>query len=339
MISLGCEQMVIGIGRRQFISVLGSTAVAWPLDASAQQPAMPVIGFLNGTDPDTFSQWLAGFREGLKSAGYVEGRNVTVEYRWAKNRYDQLPAMAADLVHRQVSVIVAAGAPVSPLAAKAATDTIPIVFGVGTDPVSLGLVSSLNRPVGNVTGVSFLVNNLGAKRLGLLHELLPGATVIGFLVDPRNSNAKAETIDMQGAADTLGRQLIVLQASTASEVDAAFASFVTQRVQALIVAAEIYFLSQREQLAALAARYALPTMYHLREIAIAGGLLSYGTDITDAFRQVGIYTGRVLKGEKPSDLPVIQSTKFDFVINLKTAKALGLTIPPTLLATADEVIE
>ena len=203
----------------------------------------------------------------------------------------------------------------------------------------MGLVPNLNRPAGNLTGVTFLVNNLGAKRLGLLHELLPSATVIGFLVDPNNQNAKSETIDMQGAAHALGRQLIVLQASTTSEIEAAFASFVTQRVQALVVAAEIYFLNQREQLAALAARYALPTMYHLREIAIAGGLISYGTDVTDSFRQVGTYTGRILKGEKPPNLPVVQSTKFEFVINLKAAKALGLNVPPTLLATADEVIE
>jgi putative ABC transport system substrate-binding protein len=330
--------MPIDIGRRHFISALGGAAAAWPLPTHAQQP-MPVIGFLNGTDPETFSGWLAGFKEGLKSAGFIEGRNVTVKYLWAEGHYDRLPAMAADLVRRQVNVIVAGGGPNSPLAAKAATSTIPIVFDVGADPVSMGLVPSLNRPVGNLTGVSFLVNDLGAKRLGLLNQLLPGATVIGFLVDPNNRNAKSETTDMQGAADTLGRQLIVLQASTASEVEAAFASFVTQRVQALIVAADIYFLTQRLQLAALAARYALPTVYHLREIAIAGGLMSYGTDITEAFRQAGIYTGRILKGERPADLPVIQSTKFEFVINLKTAKALGLTVPPALLATADEVIE
>jgi putative ABC transport system substrate-binding protein len=330
--------MAIDIGRRQFISALGGAAAAWPLPAHAQQP-LPVIGFLNGTDPETFSGWLAGFKEGLKSAGFIEGENVTVKYVWAEGHYDRLPAMAADLVKRQVNVIVASGGPSSPLAAKTATATIPIVFGVGTDPVSMGLVPNLNRPVGNLTGVTFLVNNLGAKRLGLLRELLPSATVIGFLVHPNNQNAKSETVDMQGAADTLGRQLIVLQASTTSEIEAAFASFVTQRVQALVVAAEIYFLSQRGQLAALAARYALPTMYHLREIAIAGGLISYGTDITDAFRQIGIYTGRILKGEKPADLPVVQSTKFEFVINLKAAKALGLTVPPTLLATADEVIE
>jgi putative ABC transport system substrate-binding protein len=324
--------------RREFITLLGGTAVAWPLGAQAQQP-MPVIGFLNGTDPETFSGWLAGFKTGLKSAGFIEGQNVTVIYLWAEGHYDRLPAMAADLVRRQVSVIVAAGAPNSPLAAKAATTTIPIVFDVGADPVALGLVSSLNRPVGNLTGVSFLVNNLGAKRLGLLNQLLPSATVIGFLVDTNNRNAKSETNDMQVAADTLGRQLIISQASTASEVEAAFANFSTQRVQALIVAADIFFLTQRQQLAALAGRYALPTMYHLREIAIAGGLISYGTDITEAFRQAGIYTGRVLKGEKPADLPAIQSTKFEFVINLKTAKALGLTVPPTLLATADGVIE
>jgi putative tryptophan/tyrosine transport system substrate-binding protein len=325
--------------RREFITLIGGGAAAWPLAAHAQQRAMPVIGFLNGTDPDTFSHWLTGFRDGLQSAGYVEGQNVAVEYRWAENQYDRLPALAADLVKRQVNVIVAGGAPISALTAKAATTTIPIVFGVGADPVAIGLVPSLNRPVGNITGVSFLVNNLGAKRLGLLHELLPGATVIGFLVDPRNPNAEPETIDMQEAADTLGRQLIILQASTASEVEAAFASFAARHVQALIIAAEIFFLGQREQLATLAARYRLPTMYHLREIVMAGGLMSYGTDVADAFRQVGIYVGRVLKGEKPADLPVIESTKFEFVINFNAAKALGLTIPPGLLSIADEVIK
>jgi putative ABC transport system substrate-binding protein len=330
--------MAISIGRRQFISALGGAAAVWPLPAHAQQPR-PVIGFLNGTDPETFSVWLAGFKEGLKSAGFIEDQNVTVKYLWAEGHYDRLPAMASELVRRQVNVIVAGGGPNSAFAAKAATTTIPIVFDVGADPVSMGLVPSLSRPVGNLTGVTFLVNNLGAKRLGLLKQLLPDATVIGFLVDPNNQNAKTETIDMQGAADKLERRLIILQASTASEVEAAFASFVAQGVQALIVAAAIYFLTQRQQLAVLAARYALPTVYHLREIAIAGGLMSYGTDIMEAFRQAGIYTGRVLKGEKPADLPVIQSTKFEFVINLKTAKALGITIPPTLLALADEVIE
>jgi putative tryptophan/tyrosine transport system substrate-binding protein len=331
--------MAIEIGRRQFISVLGGAAATWPLGARAQQSAMPVIGFLNSTEPGLFSPRVAMFREGLKSAGYVESQNVTVEYRWAQGHNDRLPAMAADLVKRQVSIIVATGDPSSPLAAKAATASIPIVFAVGNDPVSMGLVPSLNRPVGNLTGVAFLVNELGAKRLALLHDVVPSATTIGFLVDPNNQNAESETIDMQRAADTLGRKLIVLRASTAGEVEAAFASFVSQRVQALIVAAEVFFNTQRELLAALAARHSLPAIYHLREMAMAGGLMSYGTNFDESYRQVGIYTGRILKGEKPADLPVIQSTKFEFVINLKTAKALSLTIPSGVLNIADEVIE
>jgi putative tryptophan/tyrosine transport system substrate-binding protein len=332
--------MAINIVRRKFITGLGTATIAWPLAARAQQPASPVIGFLNGTAPDTASQRLAAFREGLKSVGYVEGQNVTVEYRWAEGHNDRLPAMAADLVSRRVSVIVATGgAPSVALAAKAATTAIPIVFANGGDPVKLGLVPSLNRPVGNLTGVSFMVNELGAKRLSLMQDLVPSATVIGFLVDPTNENAESETIDMQRAADALGRKLIVMRASTASEVEAAFERFVSQHVQALIVAAEVFFVSDRAQLAELAARHSLPAIYHLREMAMAGGLMSYGTNFEETYREVGIYTGRVLKGAKPSDLPVIQSTKFELVINLKTAKALGLTVPLVMQMTADEVIE
>jgi putative ABC transport system substrate-binding protein len=332
--------MAIGIGRRQFLSTLGRAAVAWPLAARAQQQTLPVIGFLNGTSLDMFWQRLAAFREGLKSVGFVEGQNVTVEYRWAEGHNDRLATMAADLVSRRVSVIVAAGgAPSVALAAKAATASIPIVFANGGDPVKLGLVPSLNRPTGNVTGVSFLVNELGEKRLALLHDLVPNATMIGFLVDPTNENAESETIAVQRAADTLGRKLVVLRSSTTSEVEAAFGSFVSQHVEALIVAAEVFFVSQREQLAALAARHSLPAIYHQREMAMAGGLMSYGTNADETYRQIGIYAGRVLKGERPSDLPVIQSTKFEFVINTKTAKALGITIPSGLLSIADEVIE
>ena len=266
------------------------------------------------------------FRQSLNDAGYVEGRNVAIEFRWAEGQNDRLPALAADLVRRQVTVILANGPSIS--AAMAATAVIPIVFSTGADPVQLGFVASLNRPGGNVTGVTFLVNTIGAKRLELLNELVPAATLIGFLVDPTNPASEAETRDMQTAADTLGRILLVVKASTESELDAAFAIFVQARIDALIVAGEAFFLSRRDQLVALAARHAIPTMYHLREVAVAGGLMSYGTSIRDAYRQAGVYIGKILKGAKPADLPVEQSVKFELVINLKAAKALGLTILP-----------
>ena len=280
---------------------------------------------------------MAAFRQGLNDTGYVEGRNVAIEFRWAEGQNERLPTLAADLVRRQVAVIFANG-PSMPVA-KAATTTIPIVFTAGADPVQLGFVASLNRPGGNVTGVAFWVNTIGAKRLELLRELVPAAIVIGFLVDPTNPASEIETSDMQAAADTLGRKLLIVNASTESELDAAFAIFNQQRIDALIVAGETFFLNRRGQLVELAARLAVPTMYHLREMAAAGGLMSYGTSVSDAYRQAGVYTGKILKGAKPADLPVTQSTKFELVINLKTAKALGLDIPAKVLALADEVIE
>jgi putative ABC transport system substrate-binding protein len=322
--------------RRDFITLLGGAA-AWPLTARAQQAAMPVVGFLNNSSPDAFAPFVAAFRQGLNDTGYVEGRNVAIEFRWAEGQRERLPTLAADLVRRQVAVIFANGPSIP--AAMAATTTIPIVFDTGGDPVQLGFVASLNRPGGNVTGVAFLVNTLGAKRLGLLRELAPAATVIGFLVDPTNPASATETSDMQAAADTLGRRLLTVKASTESELDAAFAIFSQQRIDALIVAAETFFLNRRDRLVELAARLAVPTMYHLREMAAAGGLMSYGTSISDAYRQAGVYTGKILRGAKPADLPVIQPTKFELVINLKTAKALGLEIPSGLLALADDVIE
>jgi putative ABC transport system substrate-binding protein len=322
--------------RRDFITLLGGAA-AWPLAARAQQPAVPVIGFLNNSSPDAFAPFVAAFRQGLNDTGYVEGRNVAIEFRWAEGQDERLPTLAADLVRRQVTVIFANG-PSIPVA-KAATTVIPIVFDTGGDPVQLGFVASLNRPGGNVTGVAFLVNTIGAKRLELLHDLVPAANVIGFLVDPTNPASETETSDMQAAADMLGRKLLIVKASTESELDAAFPIFNQQRIDGLIVAAETFFLNRRGQLVELAARLAVPTMYHLREMAAAGGLMSYGTSVSDAYRQAGVYTGKILKGAKPAELPVIQPTKFELVINLKTAKTLGLTVPDRLLALADEVIE
>jgi putative ABC transport system substrate-binding protein len=328
--------MAIHIRRREFIFTLGGAAAAWPLAARAQQPATPVVGFLNSGSPEAFL--VAAFRQGLSETGYVEGQNLAIEYRWAEGAYDRLPALATDLVRRQVAVIFA-GAPPAVLAAKAATTTIPIVFTSGGDPVELGLVSSLNRPGANVTGVSFLVNELGAKRLELLRELVPTAASIGFLANPARASFESEAKDAQQAAQTLGVQLHVLDASSEREIEVAFANFVQRRVNALLVGTDAFFLGRRDQLITLTDRLAIPTMYNLPDYVAAGGLISYGPSIKDVYRQAGVYTGKILKGAKPADLPVMQPTKFELVLNLKTAKTLGLTVPLIMQMTADQVIE
>jgi len=323
------------IERRRFLATLGCAAAAWPLAARAQQTAMPVVGFLDGASADGRAVPIAAFRRGLKEAGYVEGQNVAIEFRFAENQYDRLSALASDLVRRQVTVMAALGTP-AVLAAKATTSKIPIVFVIGDDPIKIGVVASLNRPGGNLTGVTTLASEVGPKRLELVRELLPTATIIAVLVNPTNPNAQAQSRDLQAAAPALGVQLQVLHASTEGDLDTAFASLLQRRAGALIIS---FMIIQIKQLAALAARYGVPTVFQFREFAAAGGLMSYGGSIADANRLAGIYTGRVLKGEKPTDLPVQQSTKVELIINLKTAKALGLTVPPTLLARADEVIE
>jgi putative ABC transport system substrate-binding protein len=323
--------------RRTFITLLGGAA-AWPAAARAQQPVMPVVGYLDTGLPGLMASFVAAFRKGLGETGYVEGQNVTIEYRWASDRLDRLPALAADLVLRRVSVLVASGGP-SAQAARAATATIPIVFQMGPDPVKLGLVASMNRPGGNVTGINNVTAGLSAKRLGLLHELVPSALTIAVLINPAGVNFEATTRDLQEAARSLGLHLIFLNVSSENDFEPAFANLVQRGAGALLLPDSTIFNSRREQLVALAARHAVPTIYTFPEFAAAGGLISYATSLTEAYRQAGVYAARILKGEKAGDLPVMQPTKFELVINLKTAKALGLTIPPAVLAIADEVIE
>jgi putative ABC transport system substrate-binding protein len=325
--------------RRDFIRFLSGAAAVWPLTARAQQPAMPLVGFLSSRSPEEAAHLAAAFRQGLSENGYVEGQSVVIEYRWAQGQYDRLPTLAAELARRPLAVLVSHGGEPAALAAKAATSTIPIVFIIGGDPVELGLVTSYNRPGGNATGINILTATLEAKRPGLLHEVAPRAATIGVLLNPNFQSAEKQLRDVQEAARAFNLQIHVLRASTDHEIEAAFETVAQQRIAAITVTADPFFDTRREKLVAVAARRAVPTIYHFREYAVAGGLISYGIRLTDAMRMVGVYTGRILKGEKPADLPVMQPTKFELVINLTTAKALGVTIPHNLLVLADEVIE
>jgi putative tryptophan/tyrosine transport system substrate-binding protein len=328
------------VTRRELIALLGSTAVVvWPLVARAQQPTMPVIGFLHPGLPEANAKYVAGFRKGLDEMGYVEGRNVAIEYRWGHGEIDRLPELAANLISRPVTVIVTPGSVAAALAAKTATATIPIVFVVGADPVETGLVVSLNRPGGNVTGISSMNVGLGAKQLGLLNQLLHREARFAVLVNPSNPQSQSTITDVQAAAAAIGQQLEILTATTKRDISPAFSAAVQKRADALLISADPLFTSRPVQLATLAARHAMPTVYALREFAEVGGLMSYGSSFTDLFRQAGTYTGRVLKGERPADLPILQATKFELVVNLQTAEVLGLDVPATLLAVADEVIE
>jgi putative ABC transport system substrate-binding protein len=325
--------------RRNFIGLAGAVA-AWPFAARAQRPSSPVVGFLGTTSPEGYATFVDGFQLGLKEAGFVDGNNVATIYRWAEGHYDRLPGLAADLVSRNVSVIVATGGLPSSLAAKQATESIPIVFTLGSDPVKFGLVSSLNRPNGNITGVTLFAYLLDAKRVELMHELVPGASVVALLVNPNNAaQAEAQLADVEAAVQKFGQQLIILKAGNDTEIDSAIAGLAERKVGVLLVSADPLFLARREQLVALVARYAIPSIYEWRQFAEAGGLMSYGINLADAYRQAGVYVGKILKGVKPGDLPVLQPTKFELVINLKTAKTLGLTVPNTMLVAADQVIE
>jgi putative ABC transport system substrate-binding protein len=326
--------------RRELITLLGGAAAAWPFGARAQQPELPVVGVIDGGSADASARWVIRFRKGLNETGYVEGKNVTVEYHWLEGQYDHLPALMADLVRRRVAVIATPASPPAALAAKAATATIPIVFGVGDDPVKLGLVASLPRPGGNATGINFFQQEVVAKRLRLLHDLVPKAVRVAVLVNPGNASIAESTLrDVQQAAPTLGLQIQILKASTIGEIDAAFATLAREHPDALFVAPDVFFASRRVQFATLAARDRIPAAYTNPDYIAAGGLMSYGTDVADTYHQVAVYTGSILKGAKPADLPVLQSTKFVFAINLQTARALGIEVPPGLLAIADEVIE
>jgi putative tryptophan/tyrosine transport system substrate-binding protein len=331
--------MAIHIRRREFIFTLGGAATAWPLTARAQKPAMPVIGFLSARSPPESASVLGAFRQGLGEAGYFEGKNVTIEYRWAEGQYDRLPALAAELVQRQVTVIAATGGEPSAQAAKAATSTIPIVASLGGDPVEAGLVASLSRPGGNLTGATIMGQQLGPKRLELLRQLVPNATAIAMLTNPNFPAASAEARDVRNAAVNLGIQANVLNATTENEIDTAFLALFQQKADALVIATDAFLLGQRDQLIRLAAHYKVPTIYFLRDFVEAGGLMSYGPNLANSYRQVGVYTGQILSGANPATLPVLQPTHFVFFLNLKTAKVLGLAIPDKLLALADEVIE
>ena len=325
--------------RRDFITLLGGTAATWPTAVRAQQAPVPTIGFLGLLSPEAFAVGAGAFRRGLSESGYVDGQTLAIEYRWAYGQFDRLPTLAADLVQREVTVIAALGTPASAFAAKAATSTIPIVFVSGDDPVHSGLVDSLSRPGGNVTGVYMLTSSLEPKRLELIHELMPKVGVIGAIVDPNSPDTAPQIAELSAAASAISQQIKIFNAGNAGEIDAAFAAIAAQRIGAVLVASSPVYFPQRQKFVALAARDAVPTVYFFRDFAEAGGLMSYGTSLTDAYRQAGVYTGRILKGEKPSDLPIQELVKVELVINLKTAKALGLTIPLTLLGRADEVIE
>jgi putative ABC transport system substrate-binding protein len=325
--------------RRDFIAGLWSITAAWPLATRAQQPAMPVIGFMSGRAPEDSAHLVSAFRQGLAETGFVEGQTVRIEFRWADGDYDRLPALAADLVSRKVAVLVGIGGDVSALAAKKATASIPVVFGMGSDPVKAGLVASFNRPGGNATGFTLWTSEMESKRLGLLRDIVPAVQLIGILVNPKLPSSSQELNDLELAAKGVGQRLFVAPANNDAELDAALTSLGQQRVAAILVTSAPFFDTRLERIVSFAAKNRLPAIYQFREYAIAGGLISYGPNIVESYRSAGVYAGRILKGEKPADLPVLQPTKFDFVINLKTAKALGLTVPPTLLAEAGEVIE